>query len=431
MRPVPAGAAVATAALLLAACGSAADATGTGGSSPDGGTEAGGQTVRLWLNGEDTPQEMVDYAVAEFEAAHPGVTVEFERQQWTGLVEKLTTSLSSNDSPDVVELGNTQAQAFEAAGALHDLTDKKEELGGDDLLTSLVEAGTYDDRFYGVPYYAGARVVFYRTDHFEEAGLEVPTTLEEFQAAGAALKQANADVPGYSGIFFPGKYWYAALPFVWESGGEIAVQDGDTWDAQLSSPGSVEGLRQVQQIMATASGAPVDGDESQDYLAFCNGEVGMLMGPGWKIGQIVNEDDGCPELEGSIGAFPLPGSEPGTTAPAFLGGSNLAVSAGSEDPELAYELVKVLTSDGYQEQFAELGLLPAKVSLLEGVGGSEAAEAQAAAAANSRFVPSSERWAGVEASTVLPDMLVAIAGGADVEAEAARADEAIEALLNG
>ena len=157
----------------------------------------------------------------------------------------------------------------------------------------------------------------------------------------------------------------------------------------------------------------------------------MLMGPGWKIGQIINEDDGCPELEGSIGAFPLPGSEPGTTAPAFLGGSNLAVSAGSEDPELAYELLKIMTSDGYQEQFAELGLLPAKVSLLEGVGGSEAAEAQATAAANSRFVPSSESWAGVEASTVLPDMLVAIAGGADVEAEAARADEAIEALLNG
>ena len=43
----------------------------------------------------------------------------FERQQWTGIVEKLTTSLSSSDSPDVVELGNTQAQAFEAAGALH------------------------------------------------------------------------------------------------------------------------------------------------------------------------------------------------------------------------------------------------------------------------------------------------------------------------
>ena len=91
----------------------------------------------------------------------------FERQQWTGIVEKLTTALSSSDSPDVIELGNTQAQAFEAAGALMDLTDKKADLGGDDLLQSLVEAGTYDGKFYGVPYYAGARVMLYRKDLFE------------------------------------------------------------------------------------------------------------------------------------------------------------------------------------------------------------------------------------------------------------------------
>ena len=46
-------------------------------------------------------------------------------------------------------------------------------------------------------------------------------------------------------------------------------------------------------------------------------------------------------------------------------------------------------------------------------------------------MPSSENWAAVEASNILPDMIVAISGGADVKAEAAKADAAIEALLNG
>ena len=50
---------------------------------------------------------------------------------------------------------------------------------------------------------------------------------------------------------------------------------------------------------------------------------------------------------------------------------------------------------------------------------------------NTRFTPSSENWAAVEAGTVLPDMLVAIAQGADIETEAARADESIVATLNG
>ena len=359
--------------LGLAACGSSSDDSGSGATTaapspetnaPAATDAAAGTTIRLWLNGEDTKQELVDYAIAEFKKLHPDVNVEFERQQWTGIVEKLTTALSSSDSPDVVELGNTQAQAFEAAGALADLTDKKDDLGGDNLLQSLVEAGTYDGRFYGAPYYAGARIVVYRTDLFEQSGLEVPTTLQEFVDAGIKLKQDNAATPNFSGIYFPGKYWYAALPFIWQEGGDIAVQEDGEWKGMLASPGSVKGLETVKTIMDQASGAPKDGDEAKDYVAFCNGEVGMLMGPGWKIGQIVNEEDGCPEMADKIGAFALPGADAGSTAPAFLGGSNLAISANSENPELAYDLLKIMVGEGYQTQFAQAGTIPALKSLL-------------------------------------------------------------------
>ena len=414
--------------LALAACG--------GGSSGGAGTSAsaapsGPATIRLWLNGEDTPQAMVDYASAEFTKLHPDSKVVFERQQWTGIVEKLTTSLSSNDSPDVVELGNTQAQSFEAAGALADLTAKKADLGGDDLVQSLVEAGSYDGKFYGAPYYGGARVVFYRKDLLQKAGLKIPTTTQEFVDAGIALKKANASVAGFSGIYLPGKYWYAALPFIWDNGGDIATRQGDKWQASLSSAGSVAGLQIVKKIMDEASAAPKDGDEQKDYVAFCAGQVGMLMGPGWKLGQITDPKDGCPAMKDKIGAFALPGKTAGTTAPAFLGGSNLAVSAKSKHADLAYDLLKIMTSDGYQTQFAAKGLLPARKSLLAKVTGDDAADAQAKAAANSRFVPSSEKWAGIEAGTVLPDMLVAIAKGGDVAGEAKKADEAITSGLNG
>jgi N,N'-diacetylchitobiose transport system substrate-binding protein len=422
--------------VALAACGS--DNKGSSGGTtketaaptPASATEAAA-TIRLWLNGEDTKQELVDYAVAEFKKQHPGADVKFERQQWTGIVEKLTTALSSSDGPDVVELGNTQAQSFEAAGALQDLTDKKAELGGDDLLQSLVEAGTYDSKFYGVPYYAGARIVVYRKDLLQQAGLEVPKTLDEFVQTGIALKEKNASTPNFSGIYFPGKYWYAALPFIWQAGGDIAVQEDGQWKGELASDSSVKGLDVVKTIMDKASGAPKDGDESKDYVAFCNGEVGMLMGPGWKIGQIVNDKDGCPAMADKIGAFALPGDQAGKTAPVFLGGSNLAISAKSQHQDLALDLIKIMVGAGYQEQFAAGGTIPALKSLLGKVSGDEAAQAQATAAQNSRFTPSSENWAAVEASTVLPDMLVAIAQGGDVKAEAAKADDAIVSTLNG
>jgi N,N'-diacetylchitobiose transport system substrate-binding protein len=409
--------------LLLAACG---------GDDDDDAASGGGETdeevtLRLWLNGEDTPDDLVQFAIDEFEANHPNVTVEFERQQWDGLVERLTTALSSDDSPDIIEMGNTQAQGFEAAGALVDLTDHRDDLGGDDLVQSLVESGTYDGQFYAIPYYGGARIVVYRTDLLEAAGLEVPTTIEEFVETGIALKQANAATPNFSGIYLPGRNWHATLSFIWDAGGDIAVQDGDEWVGQLSSDESVEGLETVQRIMTEANAAPADSDDANDFIAFCNGEVGMLMGPGWKPGQIIAE---CPDMEANIGAFALPGSEPGTTAPVFLGGSNIGVSANSENPELAIEFLQVLIGDEYQSRLAELGLLPARVSLLSEVGGSPAADAQAEAAVNSRFTPNSEHWASVEGANILQDMGVAIAQGADVAAEAERADQAIEDTLN-
>jgi N,N'-diacetylchitobiose transport system substrate-binding protein len=136
-------------------------------------------------------------------------------------------------------------------------------------------------------------------------------------------------------------------------------------------------------------------------------------------------------MEANIGVFALPGDTAGTTAPAFLGGSNLAISAKSANPELAYDLLKVLSSADYQKQFAEHGVIPALKSLLSQVTGGEGAEAQAKAAVNSRFVPSSENWAAVEASNVLTDLGVAIASGADVKSEAAKADAQIEEILNG
>jgi N,N'-diacetylchitobiose transport system substrate-binding protein len=417
--------------LALAACGSDDDdAESSGGSSLEAPADDTEATLRVWLNGPDTPDEMIELAKDEFAEQYPNVTVEVERQEWDGLVNRLDTVLPTEDSPDIFEVGNTQAQSYEAAGAMVDLTEFKEDLGGDDLVDSLVEAGTYEDRFYGVPYYGGARIVVYRKDLLEASGLQVPTTLQEFVDAGKKLKADNAATPNFSGIYFPGRNWQAMLSFIWDAGGDIALDEDGEWVGELASTESVAGLTTVQDIMQNANAAPADTDDAEDFLDFCNGEVGMLMGPGWKMGQITGED-GCPgKYDAVLGAFALPGSE-GGVAPSFLGGSNLGISSQSENQGLALEFLKVLTSETYQTEFAEIGLIPVRKSLLGQVEGDEAAQAQAQAAEVTRFVPSSEYWADVEGGNILQDMGTAISGGAAVEDEAGRANDAIVAILNG
>ena len=87
-------------------------------------------------------------------------------------------------------------------------------------------------------------------------------------------------MPNFSGIYLPGKNWYAVLSFLWDNGGDIATQEDGEWVGQLDSPGSIAGLEYFKQLFDEANGAPADGDDANDYIAFCNGEVGMMPAPG-------------------------------------------------------------------------------------------------------------------------------------------------------
>lgn len=404
-------------AVVLAGC-----AGGTG-AAPE--PETGEITV--WLVGSDTPETARDYLKETFEAENEGWTLKIEEKTWADTGEAYVAALSSNDAPDVVEVGNTQAIGFADQGLFLDITDIKEDLGGDDLLPGLVDAGTLDGDFFAAPYYAGGRVVFYDP---ALAGTDVPATLDDYVAKGKELK-----TPTFSGIYAPGRDWYNALAYVWAHGGEIAVQDGDTWDAQFASDESVAGLTQLQDVYLNATIAPADGDENNALTAFCAGEVGYLSAPGWMKWGILAaadaENPGCADTYGAnLSAFALPGLEAGETAPIFAGGSNVAVATKSDSPEKAKAALKVLLSEGYQKLMAEGGLTPATKSAAEFLPDDQVTQAQAKALANSKFTPTSPNWTEVESSLIIPDALVKIAQGGDVAAIAAELDEAIEAILN-
>lgn len=416
--------------LGIVALGAAAALTLAGCASGGSGASEEGAEIRVWLVGTDTPDEAREYLVDTFEKENPGSTLVIEEQSWDGLVDRLTTSLSGSDSPDVVEVGNTQASAFTSAGAFLDLTEDYETLGGDDLLPGFVEAGSYDGKFYAAPLYSGARLVYYKKDALAAAGLTVPTTLDEYISNGQALAAAN---PGKSGIWWPGQDWYNALPYIWENGGEIAVADGEAWDAQLSSPESLAGLAQVQEVMTTASSAPKDGNETSPEVGFCDGTTLQLSAPSWVKWSILAPADaeapGCPDQEENLGVYALPGMD-GGAAQVFAGGSNIGISAKSAHPELALSALEIILSDEFQTIYGENGLVPAKLSLADTLGTDEVAQAIAAAAGNAKLTPASPNWADVEAAGILTDLFVNIAQGGDIKALAEAADEEIEAILN-
>jgi N,N'-diacetylchitobiose transport system substrate-binding protein len=414
------------AALALSGCGSS---SGNNSSSNTGG---GKKTLKVWLMNGSAPQTVVDAVNAEFTKAHPNVDVKVELQQWDGIVEKVSTALASDTPPDVLEMGNTQDLKFAASGGLLDLTSKKTSIDtSSSWLAGLEQPGTLDGKLYGVPYYAGARAVIYNKDLFQQAGITAaPTSRDELSADLQKLQAKFGSDPQFSAIYFPGKYWYGSLPFIWDEGGDLAVKDGSKWKGNLDSSQSVAGLNWLKDTVSKYSKAPKDGDETTDAAAFETGKVGMILDPGWQIGVITKDK---PELKDKIGAFAVPSKSAGKDAPNFLGGSNLGISQASKNQNLALDWLKIATGKTIQTQFAnEGGVIPNSVDALSGVNRTDPlVSVFDKAAKTSKSTPASPNWANVESGTVLQDMLVSIfSGQSSVQDAAKKASDAITDTLN-
>jgi N,N'-diacetylchitobiose transport system substrate-binding protein len=409
-------------ALGLAACSSGGDDTTGGEISAD--TEG---TLKVWLMDGSQPDSVIEATNAKFNEAYPNVDVQVEIQQWGGIQDKLTTSLGTDSTPDIVEIGNSLTAKYADAGLLAELDPG--EFAVDGMLPGLQPSGELDGVRYGIPYYGGVRIVVYKKSDFAAANVEVPTSLEELNAAAAALQAANASNPKYSAFYFPGKYWYGAVPFVWDAGGEIAEEDGGQWTGLLDSTESQAGLTTLKNLVDKYSQAPKDGDETKNVDAFNTGNIGMMIDSWWAPGTL--DKEGAP-FAGDIGVFAMPGTTPGTTAPVFFGGSDLAVSFKSKNQQLAAEWLKIITGEEIQAQLAEEGgVIPNQEAAFAGHEGDPFLQVADEASTNSRFTPVSPNWANVESSAVLQDMLVKIFTNQASVAEATKeASDAITETLN-
>ncbi len=404
-------------------------------------------TLTVWLMNGSLNDNSVVQLDTDFQMAHPGWKVNYQVQQWNGIVDKLTTALASNTPPDIIEMGNTQAITFEAAGALMDLSAQRAALGGGTansgggqlFMDSLNSASVYQDKLFAVPFYAGDRVLIYRKDLFQSAGID-PTTItskDKLIAAAQTLQQKNSSVTDFSGFYVAGQNWYQLLQNIWDRGGSLATQDSSgKWTANLESAQSMQGIQDYVDYYKAGSTGPKDNDEMNppEYTLFAQGKVGMFVGNGWEIGSAV-DPKGVVKSADQVGVIAIPSATDGKTVPVFLGGSVLGVAAKSKNQAQAIEWIKQLTSDQGQQMLISNGWIPslkAAAANIPNTPENAILKVQAAeAAAGSGFTPNDPRWAGVEASNPIKAMMTKILTGQASVADAAKeADQKIDAVLN-
>lgn len=408
-------AATGVAAMLVsvAACGSDGDDDKAG---ADG---FKGQTLTVWAMDGSTPDGWTKDVKAAFEKK-TGAKLKLEIQQWNGIQQKVTTALSESDPPDVLEIGNTQTPAYAQTGGLAELGDLKKSIGAD-WSKSMNDSAVYDGKQYAAPWYVVNRVVLYNKKIWAEAGIkDTPKTRTEFFKDLDTIQKKTDAEP----IYLPGQNWYFFDGLTIGTGADLVKKNGDKWVSNLSDP-KVGKAMDIYKQYQSFSKAPKDKDEAtpQQAEVFAKGKTGAFIGMGWEAALSIKAN---PKIEKDIGYFTIPGETEGKPEGVFLGGSNLAIAAGSEKQELAKEFLKIALNDTYEGQLAkEGGVIPNKESLQAQLKGNAAAQAAAPAAATGGTTPLIPEWAAVEnaPNPVKTYMTAVLTGKSPAEAAKSVEDE--------
>jgi N,N'-diacetylchitobiose transport system substrate-binding protein len=376
-------------------------------------------TVWLQVDAQSGWPDLVAAASKQFQSDHPGVTVNVQYQNWTDHLQKFDATLAGGGGPDVIEMGNTEMTKYMAAGAFADL-NKSSFDNSANWLKGLAASGAYGGKTYGVPYYAGSRVVTYRTDLFKAAGIKkLPATTAEYAADAKKLLAKNPK-KGFSPVYIAGLDWYVGMSFVFDYGGGIAEQVSGKWKGLLNSPKSIAGLTAFKDFYGAASRASKTNDETHPnpYDVYAQGQAASMVGPSW-FSCCVGKT-----FKNATAQFVMPGHVKGQAIPGFLGGSDLGVPATSSNKALAADWIKDFTSTSSEKGLQAKGNIPNATNLL----GSSVNER---AASRSWFVPTAKHWVDVENGNILRNMLAQIlTGKLTVKQAASSASDNIASVLN-
>ncbi|MGX2997355.1 extracellular solute-binding protein [Streptomyces sp. JNUCC 64] len=399
--------------------------------SPGGG---GGDSLTVWLtiDARESWPDLVASTNKRFAKLHPNSDVKVQYQQWPSKNQKIDAALAGQDVPDVVEMGNSETTNYIINGAFATV-DKKDFDHSKDWLPALADACQYKGETYCVPYYAGAKVGIYRTDILKKVGVtEAPGTYPELLKVLDKVKaEFGTKDKNFSSFYMPGRYPHAAMAWVKDAGGEMAVQENGRWRGALSSPASRAGLTTWKKLIDDYYVGDRSKDNGDEPGVVGQGKVAMFYGNTWEANAAADtRSGGNPELSGKFATFPFPGPS-GKLLPPFLGGSLLAVPAKSRNQELAQDWIKLFTDAGSQRQLIKAETLPNNTVQLRDVPADGMNAAAARSAERGWVTPLAPGWVSVEKANILPAMLQDIATGKkSVDRATADADREIDKLIN-
>lgn len=304
------------------------------------------------------PQILSDI-LREFEQSHPGVTVRDEvlPSSTDQQHQFYAINLEGNSvSFDLLAADVIWVQEFAKAGWIQPVDHVLPASEREAYVAGAIEAATFKEQLYAIPWYLDAGVLFYRRDLLDRYGFVPPNTWPELAHITRAILDREQD-PDLTGFLWQGKQYEGlvcvALEFIRGHGGTLM---GERTTESEEALGFLRGL--VKDGLSPSFVATAD-EEATRHLFGAGRAIFMRNWPyAWALFQ-----GGSSPVRGKVGLAPLP-SFPGHGSVSTLGGWMLAVPQRASHPREAGELLRYLTSSAIQIRIAlALGYLPARRDL--------------------------------------------------------------------
>ena len=350
-RALTLGVGTVVAALTLAACSSGSDASSDATSAATAG--AGGETITLNLatvnNGQMKDMEKL---APEFEAANPGIEVNFQVMEEGDLRAAVTADVASGAGQyDIVTIGAYEVPQWGANGWLTDLTpyltaDPNYDV--DDILPPVRTALSVGDAQYAVPFYGESSMLMYNKEVMDAAGITIPNNPTWQEIADVAAQVKTDDMAGICMRGKPG--WgdlFAPLTTVVQTfGGNWYDMD---WNATVNSPEFVEAVTFYKNLLDESGQAdPVSYSFNECLTALKNGKAAMWVDATVAASMLEASDS---PVAGKMGYAHAPVVK--TPESGWLWSWNLAIPATTKNVDAAAKFVMWATSKDYHQLVGE------------------------------------------------------------------------------
>ncbi|MBL0885207.1 ABC transporter substrate-binding protein [Myceligenerans indicum] len=345
---------------LLSACGGATSGADAGSSDPqasladlDAALEEGGElTYWTWTPSGEAQAEA-------FMAEYPNVTVDVVNAGTaTDEYTKLQNAIAAGSgAPDVAQIEYYALQQFAISDSLVDLNGFGLDSLEDQFTASTWAQSTVEGGLYGLPQDSGPLILMYNKDLFDEHGIDVPTTWDEYIAAARELHDADPSVYITNDAGDPG----FAQPLIWQAGGHPYTVDGTTVSLDLQDEGTRRWADMWNQLLEPGLLADIPTWSDDWWKALGNDSLATIVTGAWMPGIL---EGSVPEGAGKWRVAPIP-SYDGDPVTAENGGSSQAVVKQSENPALAAAFVRWLnSSEDSVNVFLESGGFPSTTAQL-------------------------------------------------------------------